>query len=304
MNMIQFLNTVLIGITSGAIYSLMAIALVLVWRSTRVVNFAQAGQALVSTYIGYAVIQNFHSFWLALLVAMVVGAAISALVDVILMRTLFKRAAQGPIAGVAPIIATLGLLGLIRAILGLIVGGKEANIRPPVSNVGFTISGHTLAFSPLKLLIVTSVLVLMLVLSLVFQRTNVGLALRASAYAPEIARLAGVRVDGIRTLGWALAGAAGAAAGMLQTPDGNGALSPDSLDFSLLLVFGFIAAVIGGLESLVGAVVGGLVLGLVLAFVLTYISGSLVFITAFVVLIIVLLVKPSGLIGSKRGRLA
>ena len=302
--MYQFLNTILIGVTSGAIYSLMAIALVLVWRSTRVVNFAQAGMALLSTYIGYEVIQRFHSFWLALLIAMVAGAAIASLVDALFMRTLFRRAAHGPIAGVAPIIATLGLLGIIQGGLGLVVGGKDANIRPPVSNIGYTISGHTLAFSPLKLLIVGSVLFLMLVLTVIFQRTNIGLALRASAYAPEIARLAGVRVDGIRTLGWALAGAAGAAAGMLQTPDGNGALSPNSLEFSLLLVFGFIAAVIGGLESLIGAVVGGLVLGLVLAFVLTYISGSLVFITAFLVLIIVLLLRPSGLIGTKRGRRA
>lgn len=302
--MYQFINTILIGITSGAIYSLMAIALVLVWRSARVVNFAQAGQALLSTYIGYEFIQKFHSFWLALFLAMIAGAAVSALVDASLMRTLFKRVGHGPIAGVAPIIATLGLLGLIRASLGLVVGGKDVRISPPVSNIGYTISGHTLAFSPLKLLIVVSVLILMLVLSLVFQRTHVGLALRASAYSPEIARLAGVRVDGIRTLGWALAGAAGAAAGMLQTPNGNGALSPDSLEFSLLLVFGFIAAVIGGLESLVGAVVGGLLLGMVLAFVLTYISGSLVFITAFGVLIIVLLLKPGGLIGSRRGRRA
>jgi branched-chain amino acid transport system permease protein len=91
---------------------------------------------------------------------------------------------------------------------------------------------------------------------------------------------------------------------MLQTPNGTGALSSDSLEFSLLLVFGFIAAVIGGLESLVGAVVGGLLLGLALAFVLTYVSGSLVFITAFVILILVLLIKPSGLIGSQRGRRA
>jgi branched-chain amino acid transport system permease protein len=302
--MYQFINTVLIGITSGAIYSLMATALVLVWRSARVVNFAQAGQALLSTYIGYEFIQKFHSFWLALLLAMVVGAVVSALIDATFMRTLFRRAGHGPIAGVAPIIATLGLLGVIRSALGIVVGGKNVRINPPVSNVGFTISGHTIALSPLKLLIVGSVLTLMLILTLLFQRTHVGLALRASAYSPEIARLAGVRVDGMRTLGWALAGAAGAAAGMLQTPDGTGALSPDSLEFSLLLVFGFIAAVIGGLESLVGAVVGGLVLGLVLAFVLTYISGSLVFITAFGLLIIVLLVKPGGLIGSRRARRA
>ena len=302
--MYQLINTILIGITSGAIYSLMAISLVLVWRSARVVNFAQAGQALLSTYIGYECIQKFHSFWLALFLAMIAGAAVAALIDATFMRTLFRRAGHGPIAAVAPIIATLGLLGVIQSGLGLIVGGKDVRIAPPVSNVGYTVSGHTLAFSPLKLLVVGSVLILMLSLSMIFQRTNLGLALRASAYSPEIARLAGVRVDAMRTLGWALAGAAGAAAGMLQTPDGNGALSPDSLEFSLLLVFGFIAAVIGGLESLVGAVVGGVVLGMVLAFVLTYISGSLVFMTAFILLILILLVKPGGLVGSRRGRRA
>lgn len=302
--MYQFINTVLIGITSGAIYSLMAIALVLVWRSTRVVNFAQAGMALLSTYIGYECIQRFHSFWLALFIAMIAGAGIAAAVDSVFMRTLFRRVSHGPIAGVAPIIATLGLLGLIRAGLGFFVGNADVSIRPPVSNIGYTISGHTLAFSPLKLVIVSSAMTLMLALSLLFSKTNIGLSLRASAFSPEIARLAGVKVDRVRTLGWAIAGAAGAAAGILQTPNGTGALSPDSLDFSLLLVFGFIAAVIGGLESLLGAVLGGLLLGLVLAFVLTYISGSLVFITAFVLLIIVLLVRPQGIIGMKRGRRA
>ena len=302
--MFEFINTTLIGVTSGAIYSLMAIALVLVWRCTRVVNFAQAGQALLSTYIGYESIQKIHSFWLALFVAMIAGAVIGAGIDAIFMRTLFRRVSHGPIAGVAPIIATLGLLGLIRAGLGFVVGNKDVNIRPPVSNIGYTVAGHTLAFSPFKLVILSFALALMLLLSLLFSQTNIGLALRASAFSPEIARLAGVKVDRIRTLGWAIAGAAGAAAGMLQTPNGTGALSPDSLDFSLLLVFGFIAAVIGGLESLVGAVIGGMVLGLVLAFILTYVSGSLVFITAFVLLIVVLLVRPQGIIGAKRGRRA
>ncbi|CAB4341393.1 unannotated protein [freshwater metagenome] len=302
--MYQFINTVLNGITSGAIFSLMAIALVLVWRSTRVINFAQSGMALLSTYIGFECIQRLHSFWIALPLSMIAGAFFAALVDTFFMRVLFRRTADGPISGVAPIIATLGLLGLIRSSLGMIVGNSDASIRPPVSNVGFTVSGHTLAFSPLKLMTLSMVIALMLGLTLVFQRTNLGLALRASAYAPEIARLAGVRVDAIRTIGWALAGAAGAAAGMLQTPNGNGALAPDSLEFNLLLVFGFIAAVIGGLESLVGAVVGGLVLGLFLAFIQYYVSGSLVFIAAFCILIIVLLLKPKGLLGSKAGRRA
>ncbi|TRZ85802.1 MAG: branched-chain amino acid ABC transporter permease [Streptomycetaceae bacterium] len=301
--MFTFIDTVIIGLTSGAVYSLMAISLVLVWRSTRVINFAQAGQALLSTYIGYSFIGLFDSYWIALFFAIVLGAGVSALIEILFMRTLFKRN-TGPIAGVAPIIATLGLLGLIHGLIGIFMGGKEAIIRPPVSNVGYTISGHTLALSPLKLVIVSAVLFLMISLSFIFTKTNIGLALRASAYSPEIARLAGVKVDAIRTLGWALAGAAGAAAGMLQTPNGTGALSPDSLEFSLLLVLGFIAAVIGGLESLVGAVIGGLLLGLVLAFVIMYVSATLPFMTAFLLLLGVLLVRPQGIMGRKVGRRA
>jgi branched-chain amino acid transport system permease protein len=101
-----------------------------------------------------------------------------------------------------------------------------------------------------------------------------------------------------------MAGAAGAAAGLLQTVNGTGGITPESLEFSLLLVFGFIAAVIGGLESLPGAVLGALILGLVLAFVQIYISGTFVFLVAFILLLVVLLVKPEGFLGSKAGRRA
>ena len=144
----------------------------------------------------------------------------------------------------------------------------------------------------------------MALLTLLFQRTNLGLSLRASAYAPEIARLSGIRVDLVRTLGWALAGAAGAVAGVFQTVNGNGNFSPDSIEFSLLLVSGFIAAVIGGLDSLLGAVIGGLLLGLVISFVLIYLNGGLFFIAPFVVLLLVLLIRPQGIIGAKAGRRA
>ena len=91
---------------------------------------------------------------------------------------------------------------------------------------------------------------------------------------------------------------------MFQTINGNGAFSPESIEFSLLLITGFIAAVIGGLESLVGAVVGGLVLGLVISFVLMYVSGSLFFIAPFVILLIVLIIKPQGIVGTKVARRA
>ena len=300
----QLLNTVLIGVTAGSIYSLMAIAFVLVWRSTRVINFAQAGMALLSTYFGYEAVTRIGSFWLALPIAMIGGAIFAALVEIILMRLLVKHSSSGPIAAVAPIIATLGLLGLIRSLIAMKWGGQDLRILPPVSNTGFTVNGETLVFSPLKLLILVTTLVLMALLTILFQRTNLGLSLRASAYAPEIARLSGIRVDLIRTLGWALAGAAGAVAGIFQTVNGNGNFSPDSIEFSLLLVSGFIAAVIGGLDSLLGAVIGGMFLGLTISFVLMYISGGLFFIAPFVIHLAILFIRPQGIIGARAGRRA
>ena len=220
------------------------------------------------------------------------------------MRVLLKHTNSGPIASVAPIIATLGLLGIVKAVITMIWGGQDVLVKPPLSNTGFSIGTQTLVFSPMKLAIIISVALLVLVFSLIFQKTNIGLALRASAYAPEIARLAGVRVDFVRTLGWALSGASGAVAGLLLTSYGNGSFSPESIEFSLLLISGFIAAVIGGLDSLVGAVIGGLVLGLASAFVLMYISGSLFFIAPFVILLLVLFIRPQGILGTKAGRRA
>lgn len=302
--MIQFINMLLIGIGAGSIYALMAIAMVLVWRSTRVINFAQAGMALLSTYIGFELVQKTGNFWIALPLAMILGALFSALVEILLIRTLIKHSTSGPVAGIVPIIATLGLLGFIRASIGFIWGNQDIQIQPPLSKVGFKVGEETIALSPMNLLVLLTVVGMVVILGFIFQKTNLGLSLRASAYSPEIAQLAGIRVGAIRTIGWAIAGAAGAAAGLLQTVNGTGAVSPDSLEFSLLLTFGFIAAVIGGLESLPGAVLGAVVLGLVLAVVQIYISGTLVFMVAFALLLLVLLVRPQGFIGSKAGRRA
>ncbi|ASY16322.1 branched-chain amino acid transport system permease protein [Candidatus Planktophila sulfonica] len=302
--MTQFIDMLLIGIGAGSIYALMAIAMVLVWRSTRVINFAQAGMALLSTYIGFELVQRTGNFWIALPLAMILGALFSALVEILLIRTLIKHSTTGPVAGIVPIIATLGLLGFIRATIGFIWGNQDIQIQPPLSKVGFKIGEDTIALSPMNLLVLLTVIGMVLILGFIFQKTSLGLSLRASAYSPEIAQLAGIRVGAIRTIGWAIAGAAGAAAGLLQTVNGTGAVSPDSLEFSLLLTFGFIAAVIGGLESLPGAVLGAVVLGLVLAVVQIYISGTLVFIVAFALLLLVLLIRPQGFIGAKAGRRA
>jgi branched-chain amino acid transport system permease protein len=294
----MFIDTLLIGLSSGAIYSLMALALVLVWRSTRVVNFAQSGQAVLSTYIGYEITVTTHNYWISLPIAILAGAALGSLIDALFMRFLSHRVKSGPIAELAPVIATLGLLGLLQSLLGLIWGNAFLSYSSPLSAKGFTFGAHTVPFSPQNLFIVVAAAVVLAIFGAIFKYTNLGLALRAAAFQPEIAQLAGIRVARVRNIGWAFAGATGAVAGAVITPTST--LSPNSLD--LLLVSGFIAAVIGGLDSLVGAVVGGLVLGVGFSFILQYISSSITFLVGFIILMVVLLVRPRGIFGRKVGR--
>ena len=294
----QFITAVLTSLSSGAIYALMSISLVLVWRSTRVINFAQAGQAVLTTYIGYELTVRSGSYWIGLISAVLAGAIVGGIIDRFFMRPIFKRVKSGPIVMIAPVVATLGLLGLIQAVIGFIWGFTYQSIEAPVSTDGYNLFGTVIAFSPFNLMVLAVATIAMILLTLLFQKTNIGLALRASAFSPEIARLSGIKVDMVRTLGWAIAGSAGGMAGMLYVP--GSFLHPNAMD--VLLVFGFVAAVIGGLDSLFGAVAGAMILGFAINFATSYISYKLVFTTAFGLLILVLLIKPNGLFSSSKGR--
>ena len=296
--MLKFITAILTSLATGSIYALMSTALVLVWRSTRVINFAQAGQAVLTTYIGYEVIVRSGSYWIGLIAAIISGAVIGAVIDRFFMRPIFKRVTTGPIVMIAPVVATLGLLGIVQAIIGFKWGLSYQTIAAPVSTDGYRVFGSVIAFSPFNLMVLVSVTITMILLTILFQKTNIGLALRASAHSPEIAKLSGIKVDGVRTLGWALAGAAGGLAGMLFVPSAY--LYPNAMD--VLLVFGFIAAVIGGLDSLLGAVAGAMILGFAINFATAYISSKLVFPMAFIILILVLLIKPGGIFSAQKGR--
>ena len=294
----QFITAVLTSLSTGAIYALMSIALVLVWRSNRVINFAQAGQAVLTTYIGYELTVRSGSYWIGLISAVLAGAIVGGIIDRFFMRPIFKRVKSGPIVMIAPVVATLGLLGLIQAVIGFIWGFTYQSIEAPVSTDGYNLFGTVIAFSPFNLMVLAVATIAMILLTLLFQKTNIGLALRASAFSPEIARLSGIKVDMVRTLGWAIAGSAGGMAGMLYVP--GSFLHPNAMD--VLLVFGFVAAVIGGLDSLFGAVAGAMILGFAINFATSYISYKLVFTTAFGLLILVLLIKPNGLFSSSKSR--
>jgi branched-chain amino acid transport system permease protein len=284
----QFLNLTLNGISTGTIYAAVALALVIIWRSTRIVNFAQGGMFMITTFIAYSVIKTSGSYWLGFGVALVSGLLLGALVERVLMHRLIGRPALNPV------IVTLGLLLLLEAVAGMIYGNTPRSFPPAFSIRGYDVGGTHLLFSPNDTFTVLVVAAAALVLAALFQRTSLGLRLRASAFAPEIARMLGVRVGRMLTIGWALAALMGSLAGLLVAP--SVFVGPNQFD--PILIFGFTAAVLGGLDSPVGAVVGGLVLGLALSYVSGYEGASLVTLAALVVLLAVLMVRPSGLFGT------
>lgn len=290
--MYRFLNLTLSGITNGMIYASVALALVLIWRSTRIVNFAQGGMLMITTIVAFEVVDRGGSYWLALAVAIATGLVFGAVVERILVRPVENKP---PLNAV---IVTLGLLVFLQGAAGALFGGTPRSFSPAFSIRGYQFGDSRLLFSPADLFTVIVVVLVMIGLALLFRRTAVGLRMRAAAFAPEVARLLGVRVGRTLTLGWALAGAVGALAGVLVAP--GTFVSPNAFDF--VLIFGFTAAVIGGLDSPPGAVVGGLLLGLVLSYLSGYAGSDVVSFGAFVVLVVVLMVRPSGLFGTTTAR--
>jgi branched-chain amino acid transport system permease protein len=288
----RFIDLTLNGIANGAIYAAVALSLVLIWRATRILNFAQAGMLMFTTFIAWAAIDSGASYWVGFAVALLSGLVLGAIVERVIIR---------PVEGAPPlnaIIVTLGVLVLLQAAAGMIWGGNPRSFPPAFSIRGYVIGDHAVLFSPFDLFTVVVVAALMAGVILLFTRTSLGLRMRAAAFAPEVARLVGVRVGHMFTVGWALASLAGSLAGVLVAP--SVFVAPNTFDS--VLVFGFTAAVIGGLESPLGALVGGTALGLALSYVSGYGGAELVTLGALVILIAVLMVRPSGLFTRTQAR--
>jgi branched-chain amino acid transport system permease protein len=290
------LNETLNGITSGAIYASIALALVLIWRGTRIVNFAAGGMAMVSAFIALSVIDAGASYWVAFIAALAFGLVAGAVIERVLIRPVESKP---PLTAV---IMTFGLLIFIEAVAGMIWGGGSPRTLPTAtfSIKGISLGGQTVALSPFDLFVIGAVLLTMVLLIVLFRATNLGLKMRAAAFEPETARLLGVRVGRMLSLGWALASLVGALAGVLVAP--KLFLSPNFMDAPL--VYGFAAAVIGGLDSPVGAVTGGLALGLVTSYVAGWqtLGPSLEVLSVLVLLIVVLMVRPEGLFSGIKPR--
>jgi len=290
--MARFVDLTLNGVSNGMIYAAVALSLVLIWRATRIVNFAQGGMLMITTFIASSVIGSSGSYWLGFAVALASGLVLGAVVE----RLLIRRVADGP--ALNAVIVALGLLVLLQALAGMIWGGTPRSFEPAFSIRGYFIGGRHVLFGPMDSFTVLAVLGVAVLLWLLFQRTSIGLQMRASAFAPAVARLQGVRVGNMLTLGWALAALCGSLAGLLVAP----AVFVGPNNFDPILVFGFTAAVIGGLDSPVGGVIGGLVLGLVLSYVAGYWGSAMVNLSALFVLIAVLMVRPEGLFATRAAR--
>ena len=290
--MTRFIDLTLNGISTGAVYSAVALALVMIWRGTRIVNFAQGAMLMITTFIAWGVINSGASYWLGFAVALLSGLVLGGVVERVLMR----RVEGGP--PLNAVIVALGLLVLLESIAGMIWGNTPRSFPPAFSIQGYEVGGTRLLFSPNDTFTVLVVASLAAALAVLFRGTDIGLKMRAAAFRPEVARLLGVRVGRMLTLGWALAALVGSLAGVLVAP--SVFVGPNQFD--PILIFGFTAAVLGGLDSPVGAAVGGIILGLVLSYVSGYEGSSLVTLAALVVLIAVLMIRPGGLFSSTRER--
>jgi branched-chain amino acid transport system permease protein len=279
------------GLALGAVYGSLALALVLVYRATRVVNFAQGELAMATTYIAYQLLKWGLSYWEAFFATLAIAFVLGTVLEVALVRPVQHRSV------IAAVIVTVGLFVLIDGVVNWIWGGDFKYMQSPFGTKVYHLGG--VSISRLYPGMLGVVLVSLVLVWALFRFTKLGLGMRAAAVRPAAAALVGVRVDRMLAIGWGLAAVLGAVAGLMAEPS-QLFLSPTLMQS--ILVYAFAAAVLGGLESPAGAVVGGLTIGVSLSLVIGYvpeISSELQLPFAFAVLLVVLLIKPSGLFGRR-----
>ncbi len=284
-----------VGLAQGTVYGSLALALVLIYRATEIINFAQGEMAMATTYFAYQLTAVWGiSYWLAFALTLLFAFVFGTVVQLVFVRPVQHKSV------IAVVIVTVGLFILIDGVVEWVWGADIKFMPAPFGNAVYHLGGVAIARQDIGTLAVTIVSVG--VLWLLFQRTKVGLGMRAAALRPASARLVGVRVDRMLALGWGLAAVLGAIAGLMGEAYSY-SLQPSFMQ--PILLYAFAAAVLGGLESPVGALVGGIALGIFLNLVGQYVhfvTSELRLPFAFAVLLVVLLIKPSGLFGRKRVR--
>lgn len=279
-----FIHQVMSGIANGSIYASVALALVMIYKATHHINFAQGELATFSTFIALTLIHAGVPYWLAFLATLAISFAAGMAIERLLMRPMMN----------APVLSSvgvfIGLLLVINACSGWFFGYTIKSFPSPFPNrpmLGGYVSGHELGSTALTL-------VVLLLVYLFFRYTRLGLAMRAAAFNPASARLVGVRVGAMLGLGWGLAAAIGSIAGMMVAPIVF--LDPNMM-FGILL-YAFAGALLGGIDNPLGAVLGGFAVGVIENLGGAYVVGTeLKLSLALVIIVSVLVVKPTGLLG-------
>jgi branched-chain amino acid transport system permease protein len=281
---------VVAGLSSGGTYATLAVAIVLIYRATAVVNFAQGELAMFSTFIAWTLTQHGFSYWPAFVVTVIASFA----GGIALERAIIRPVERAPVLTIA--IVTIGLFFVVNGAAFWIWSAQVKSMPSPFSTRPVDIAGVAFAISDLGIIAVS--LLAVLLLWLFFRFTKLGLAMRAAAQNPESSRLTGIRVSWTIALGWGLATALGAVAGLMAAPPLG---SFDQNFMQPILLYAFAGAVLGGIDSALGAVVGSLALGVFLNLLGTYVSWvgtDLRQAAALAVILGVLLVRPSGLFGT------
>jgi branched-chain amino acid transport system permease protein len=302
--MANFVQQVVIGLSSGAIFALLALALVLIHRATGVINFAQGEMAMFSTYIAWQLVQWGLPYWVAFFLTL----ALSFVGGVLLQRVVIRPVESAPVLTI--VIVTLGLLLIFNGLATWLWSGEVRAFPPdrPFPTRTFDVGGVVINAQDIGIVLVA--LALVATLWAFFQFTKTGLALRASALYPDSSRLVGIRVGRMLGVGWGLAAALGAVSGIF-TAAAFPPLEPTMMQ--PVLIYAFAAAVLGGIDSPFGAVVGGLLLGVFLTLVGAYADtfkdwglpldlAHLRLPVAFVFILLVLFARPAGLFGRAAAR--
>jgi branched-chain amino acid transport system permease protein len=288
-----FAQQTVAGLSQGAIFASLALALVLIYRATEVINFAQGEMGMATTYFAYQLTLWHVTYWLAFFLTLVVAFLLGVVVYGVLIRPVQHRSV------IALVIVTVGLFILIDGLVTWKWGADLKFMQAPFGNQVYHAGGVSFSRQDLGVLFVSILSVILL--WVLFRFTKLGLAMRAAALRPAAAALVGVRVDWMLAVGWGLAAVLGAVAGLMTEP--TQFLQPAMMQ--AILIYAFAAAVLGGLESPAGSVVGGLALGVFLNLVGQYVglaTSELRLPIAFAVLLVVLLLKPAGLFGRKQVR--
>ncbi len=282
-----FVQQVAAGLATGAIYACVALAIVMIYRAIGHVNFAQGEMAMLSTYLAWQLIEFGVPYWLAFVLTLVLSFAMGAMVQHLLIRQIRNA------SDINQIIVFIGVLLVLNSVAGFIWSYTVKPFPSPFGTAPFM--GSPLA-SAHQVGMVGVILVVLLLLFLFFRFTRTGLAMRAAVSNPNSARLLGIRVKALQALGWGMAASIGAIAGVLVAPIVF--LEPNMM--AGIVIYGFAGAVLGGLNSLLGALIGGLLLGVLENLISTFVpvvGGELKSTIALIAIVVVLLVRPQGLIG-------